>query len=291
VTPAAHFYVVSKNIIDPTVDAATWHLRVVGMVDRPLDLRYADLLALPAQRRYQTLECISNEVGGTLMSNGHWTGVQLGDLLRRAGIQPGATVVNFTSVDGYTENMPIDKALLPETLLAYQLNDAPLAPKHGFPARILGTGTYGMKNPKWLTEIAVGRSAAPGFWEQQGWDAAAIVKTTSRIDQPGDGSTMSGPSVIAGLAFAGDRGIQRVEVSTDGGATWEAARLIPPLGPSTWVFWQYTWSPAQDGPYQLVVRATDGQGQLQTSIATDTYPDGATGYDQIRVGVQAQAAA
>lgn len=286
VTPPDQFYVVSKNLVDPVVDVASWTLTIDGQVTHPLTLSYADVLALPAVETYRTLECISNEVGGDLISNGQWTGTPLGNLLQKAGLSPRADLVHFTSVDGYTENMPLDKALDPSTLLVYKLDGQPLTPKHGFPLRVLGTGTYGMKNPKWLTRIQVALSAPPGFWETQGWNADAIVQTMSRIDTPRNGARVRlGTIGVAGVAFAGARGISKVEVSTDGGSTWAAAELQPPLGPSTWILWKYRWKPAQPGQFTLVVRATDGTGQLQKKELTDTFPNGATGYHQITVQV------
>lgn len=287
-TPVGDFYIVSKNIVDPDVSLTSWRLKIVGLVDRPLDLSYNDLLALPARRVYRTLECISNEVGGDLISNALWTGVEFGELLRRASLRDGAQVLHFTSADGYTENMSIAQALLPSTLLAYRMNDAPLTRKHGFPLRVLGSGTFGMKNPKWITQIEVARSGAPGFWEQQGWDAGAVIPTTSRIDVPFDRATVRGKRVeVAGLAFAGDRGIRRVEISTDNGATWEAAQLFPSLGDNTWVFWHHLWSPARVGVHVLAVRATDGLGNVQTAARRGTFPAGATGYHKIEVNVVA----
>jgi DMSO/TMAO reductase YedYZ molybdopterin-dependent catalytic subunit len=288
VTPVDHFYIVSKNLVDPVVDPDTWHLTVDGLVDRALDLRYADVLALPARQAYQTLECISNDVGGDLISNGLWTGVPLVDVLRRAGVRPGATVVHFTCVDGYTENMSLAKALSPTTLLAYQLNRQPLPSQHGFPLRVLGTDTYGMKNSKWLTRLTIARSASPGFWEQQGWSDAAIVRTMSKIVSPKDGAVLrQGTIDVGGIAFAGARGIRRVEISADGGRNWVETKLLPALGPNTWVFWEYAWQPARPGDYTLLVRATDGSGRLQQSERTDPFPDGATGYHQVTLRITA----
>lgn len=288
VTPADRFYVVSKNLIDPVVDANSWHLSVGGLVTHPFSLGYSDILAMPSKETYRTLECISNEVGGDLISNGQWIGVSLADLLTKAEVSNGATTVHFTSVDGYTDTMSLEKALDPSTLLVYKLNGQPLPSKHGFPLRVLGTGTYGMKNPKWLTQIDLIKAVTPGFWESQGWSPSAIVQTMTRIDAPSSGSTIQGPIVpIAGIAFAGDRGIQRVEVSTDGGKSWNAAQSRTPLGPNTWSFWTYSWQSPKPGNYNVVARAVDGTGQVQTMRETDTYPDGATGYESIDVRVSA----
>lgn len=284
VTPISDFYEVSKNLVDPVVSAKSWHLTVDGLVDHPLSLTYEQILAQPSVVAYRTLECISNPVGGNLISNGRWRGTRMADLLNQAKIQSGADVVNFTGVDGYTESMPLAKALDPTTLLAYHLDDQPLPAKHGFPLRVLGTGTYGMKNPKWLRRMEVAKTASTGFWVQQGWSKTAIVQTMSEFTEPPQGHQAKvGPVAVKGVAFSGARGIRQVEVSTDSGKTWQAAHLESSLGRFTWVIWDFPWHPTKPGNYSLVVRATDGTGQVQTSRTMDTFPDGATGYDQINV--------
>jgi hypothetical protein len=285
VTSPKDFYLVSKNLLDPEIDANSWRLQVNGLVDHPLTLRYADVLALPAEDYYQTLECISNEVGGPLMSNGRWTGVRLSEVLRRAGVQAPARQLHFTCADGYSENMTLAQAMLPTTFLVYKLGGQPLPTKHGYPLRVLTAGTYGMKNPKWLTGIEAVATGAVGFWEQQGWNPDAPVQTMSRIDSPQAGTVSAGSVAIGGVAFAGDRGIQRVELSLDGGQTWQATDLLPPLSPLTWVFWR-TAATLQPGVTDLVVRATDGTGRLQTDQQTDTFPSGASGYHRIRLQVR-----
>jgi len=288
VTPVAQFYVVSKNLVDPEVDASKWKLTIDGMVSQPLTLGQSDLYQLPPVITNRTLECVSNVVGGNLISNGRWTGVRFADLLQRAGVQPGAMYIQFTAADGYTADLGLAQALDAATLLAYQLDDAPLSFKHGFPLRVLGTGTYGMKNPKWVTRIQLTRSGQPGFWQQQGWDEQGIIQTMSQVYSPMDGTAVRpGPLTISGIAFAGARGVRQVEVSTDGGKTWSAATLMPSLGPSTWTFWQYDWLNPTAGAHVLAVRATDGAGTLQPSRRTDPFPSGATGYHSVRVRVSA----
>jgi DMSO/TMAO reductase YedYZ molybdopterin-dependent catalytic subunit len=283
ITAPDDLYIVSKNLDDPVVDVAGWRLRVTGLVDQPLDLSYDALTALPSVQVIRTLECISNEVGGDLMSTGLWTGLRLGDLLQRAGVQDGATAIVFHSVDGYTETMDLAKALDPSTLLAYELEGQPLPTKHGFPLRVLGTGTYGMKNPKWLNQIDVVTAAQPGFWEQQGWNPDAPVQTMARIDTPTHGETVTAATDIGGVAFAADRGIQRIEVSTDGGSSWSDAELLPSLGPSTWVLWHVPWQPVGTGTTTLVVRAVDGTGQPQSEQRADSFPHGSSGYHSVEV--------
>jgi DMSO/TMAO reductase YedYZ molybdopterin-dependent catalytic subunit len=147
ITAPDDFYVVSKNLADPVVDLAAWRLQVTGLVGQPLVLSYDALATLPSVHVIRTLECISNEVGGNLMSTGRWTGLRLRDLLRRAAIQDAATAIVFHSVDGYTETIALSKALDPSTLLAYQLDGQPLPTKHGFPVRVLGTGSWPSVQP------------------------------------------------------------------------------------------------------------------------------------------------
>lgn len=287
ITPVENFYIVSKNFADPAIDGQSWRLRVAGMVDKPMTLSLVDLRALPATTEYVTLECISNNVGGNLMSTGSFTGVRLSDLVGMASRQPQASWVAFTARDGYTESLSLDMVeASPEILVAYELDGAPLPTRHGFPARVLIPGHYGMKGPKWLDRIELGTQEARGYWEQQGWDHNALVKTTSRIDAPRDGDILKLGSIdIAGVAFAGKRSISKVEYTFDGGATWNVCQLDKPLSNLTWVLWHATWTPGGEGAYRLMVRAADGEGVTQSSGSAPSYPSGASGYHTIQVSV------
>ena len=287
ITPVADFYVVSKNFVDPVVDGGTWQLRVGGMVTSPTSLTLDRLRSLPATTEYVTLECISNDVGGPQISTGSFTGVRLTDLLQMVSPQPGATWVAFKARDGYTESLALSTLRdYPETLVAYDLNGAPLPASHGFPARIVLPGHYGMKGPKWLDGIDLVTQETRGYWEQQGWDHNALVRTNSRIDTPRDSEIVHlGPVDVAGVAFAGTRGIKSVELSTDDGSTWNEATLDAPLSALTWVLWRVRWTPSREGAYTLVVRATDGTGRVQTSNVAPSYPSGAAGYHTIGVNV------
>ena len=287
-TPVENFYVVSKNFSDPVVTHESWILTVGGLVNNPLHLSLADLRALPSVTEYVTLECISNNVGGALMSTGQFTGVRLHDLVRMADPQSGATYARFKARDGYTESLPLSLiAGHPEILVAYALDDAPLPTSHGFPARILVPGHYGMKGPKWLDSIDLASHDDGGYWESEGWDRSAVVKTTARFDIPKDGAIAKAGEAVTlfGVAFAGARGISKVEYSTDGGRNWAAADLRAPLSSLTWVLWDAIWTPRQEGAYKLQVRAVDGIGVSQEPTSSASYPNGASGYHTIRVDV------
>src|SRR5712691_3724230 len=281
ITPVENFYVVSKNFSDPVVSEQGWSLKVGGLVDNPLHLSMADLSALPSVTEYVTLECISNNVGGSLMSTGQFTGVRLHDLVSMAVPQSNATHARFKARDGYTESLPLSLiSSQPEILVAYALDGAPLPTGHGFPARMLIPGHYGMKGPKWLDSI----EAAPQV-ENQGWNRDAVVKTMSRIDVPADGAILRAAVAVAGVAFAGARGVGRVEVSIDGGRSWADADLKTPLSTLTWTLWTYSWTGAAEGQHTLQVRATDLAGAVQTADNRPSYPDGSSGYHTIRVNV------
>lgn len=286
-TPPGNFYVVSKNFQDPAISASGWALKVSGAAGAPYRLSLDELRALPSTTQAMTLECISNNVGGDLISTGLFTGVPLRDLLRRADPRPEAAAVNFRARDGFTESLPLSLVLgAPEILVAHALDGAPLAVGHGFPARVLIPGHYGMKGPKWLDEIALAATEQGGYWEQQGWDRQAVVKTMARIDSPREGDTLrASAATVSGVAFAGTRGIAAVEVSVDGGSSWAPAELKPPLGPLTWTLWSFPWAPRVEGAYLLKARARDGSGELQAAQAAPSFPSGSSGYHAVHVNV------
>jgi DMSO/TMAO reductase YedYZ molybdopterin-dependent catalytic subunit len=278
-------YVVDTALIKPAVDTATWKLEVAGHVERPFSIGYEELLDMEAVERPHTLECISNEIGGDLTSTALWSGVPMKDLLDRAGVKAGAYDAVLTSVDGYTDSIRIAKALDPDTLVAYLMNGYTVPQEHGFPARALIPGIYGMKNVKWLAKIEVVPFDFQGYWQERGWSDVATYNTHVRIDTPASGARLSGAAVtVAGIAFAGQRGIARVEVSGDGGATWSDAVLEPAVGRHTWRRWRFDWSPSS-GKHRLVARATDGDGTVQTSVARPPFPSGSTGLHTLDVTI------
>jgi DMSO/TMAO reductase YedYZ molybdopterin-dependent catalytic subunit len=287
ITPNDEFYCVTKNLIDPRVDASLWRLRVIGMVERPAALTYGDLRALPQSRQLQTLECISNRVGAGLMSNAEWTGVPLRSLIEAARPDPAARRVAMHAADGYVHTVSLDKALEPTTIVAYLMNGQALPDRHGYPARVLVPGTYGEVSVKWVNAIELTDEPVEGYYERQGW-RPYLVQTTSRFDRPMTGQSIAladTPTVpIGGVAFAGDRGISAVEWS-DGGRTWRSARITYAPTKLTWALWDATWTPPRTGTFMLVVRATDGEGHVQPSTEHGAVPAGASGWHRVRVTV------
>ena len=277
------FYVVDTSLVKPDIDPTTWRLAVNGLVQRPQSISYAALKRMPAVERYQTLECISNRVGGHLMSTAKWVGVPLREILDRAGVSSKAVEVVFRASGGYSDSLSIDQAMDPSTLIAIGMNGRELPRAHGFPARLLSVGTYGMRNPKWLTSIEAVDKPYQGYWEQRGWTKQAMVQTESRFDVPSNQAVVGRAVTLAGVAFAADRGISRVEVSADNGRTWNRAQLKTPLGKYTWRLWRYAWTPARSGKILVGVRAVDGDGGLQSARFLEPYPSGSSGYDIIEV--------
>ncbi|MDP9315184.1 MAG: molybdopterin-dependent oxidoreductase [Chloroflexota bacterium] len=289
ITKQEFLYVISSSTRDPIVDQQQWRLTVGGAVKSPFSLTYDELLALPRHDQTSTMECISNEVGNYLIGNCNWNGVLLRDLLIRAGVEDGVSDIVFRAADGYSESLPVTDALDAQTLIAYGIDGAALELKHGFPARIRIAGKYGVKNVKWLTSIEAVNNDYKGYWQQRGWTDEATIFTTSVFDTANpytsDGKLMSdnGRVALGGIAFAGKRGIRKVEVQIDG-ADWAEARLKEASSDITWRLWRYDWS-ATPGKHTLVVRATDGNGEVQTAKVQDTHPDGATGHHTIAVEV------
>ena len=280
ITTTKDFYVISKNgLDDPAVSPASWRLQVAGQ--RPYAIGYGELRTLDAISGPRTLECISNIVGGSLISTAVFKGVPLRDLLERAGIPAGTREIRFSSADGYTESIPLEVATDPTTIVAYLMNDGPLPKEHGFPARVLMSGRFGVKNPKWLTKIEPVAQPYSGYWPQRGWNKEAFVRTFSRLDLPQERHVVPAGrpfQIIRGVAFAGSRGISKVEISFDGGKAWADTTLRKVLPKDNWMPFTHTWPEPTAGTHDVVVRATDGDGVLQDPAERDSFPDGATGY-------------
>jgi DMSO/TMAO reductase YedYZ molybdopterin-dependent catalytic subunit len=294
VTPNDKFYRIDTNLIVPSVDANTWRLNVRGLVrNGPLQFTYDELKTIPSTSEYATLECISNKIDGDLISTAYWKGVPLKTILEKAQVLPEAIYIVFRCSDGYDVGISLDRGLMDGTILAYEMNGVPLPTEHGFPVRAIVPGLYGMMNAKWITDIELVDTVYEGFWQRRGWANNARYQTHSKIVFPGDAlrnrfeelstnaPTVRSKSPIAGVAFAGDRGISKVEVSTDGGNTWQSASIKDPLSSNSWVLWALDWIPQNKGKYNIVVRATDKAGNMQTAEIRDTFPNGATGYHSV----------
>jgi DMSO/TMAO reductase YedYZ molybdopterin-dependent catalytic subunit len=292
ITPNDLFYCVTKNVIDPKVNIDVWHLEIGGLVQNAATWRFQDLVGFKPTTQETTLMCISNGLDAGLISNAVWKGLPLRDLLDQAGVMSGAKRVRLHGVDNYTDTIPLEKAMEPTTLLAYEMNGVPLPDRHGYPLRVIVPGYFGEKNVKWVTRVEVTDENAKGFYEAQGWGPDFIVPIRSRIDVPDDWvfvslSKLNAPIEVKGIAFGGDRGISRVELSFDDGQTWSDAEIYYSGGNLAWSLWKAHWTPATPGDYPLLVRATDGEGDVQ-ELEEDRGPfSGTSGLHRINVRVTA----
>ncbi len=286
-TPVPEHYRIDINTIPPDIDIEDWRLEIRGLVQEPLDLSLEQLQTdYPPQEEFVTLSCISNPVGGPLISTTLWTGARLSQVLETAGVLPEAKFVHITSEDGFHETAALDVIRNdPRIMLTYSFDRQPLPQGHGSPLRVYIPNHYGMKQPKWIVGIELTADFQPGYWVERGWSREAIVNATSVIDTVyADGleRKYGSPVVpVGGIAYAGDRGISEVVVRMDDGP-WEQAELREPLSGLTWVIWRYSW-PFQPGQHTLYVRCRDGEGNWQVAESSDTYPDGATGLHAFRI--------
>jgi DMSO/TMAO reductase YedYZ molybdopterin-dependent catalytic subunit len=293
ITPNDLFYCVTKNVIDPRVNVDLWHLEVNGLVQNPRTYRFQDLKLLNQVEQETTLMCISNGLDAGLMSNAVWKGITLRDLIDPAAPLAEAQRVRLYGVDNYTDTIPIEKALEPTTMLAWAMNGVDLPDRHGYPLRAIVPGYFGEKHVKWLTRIELTNANAKGFYENQGWGPDFMTPTRSRIDVPDHESRFSlgqlsdAPIEVKGIAFGGDRGISRVEISDDDGETWTDAKIIYPGTKLTWALWSHDWQPDTADDYTLVVRATDGEGEVQEFEGDRSPFSGVTGFHKIVVYVTA----
>jgi DMSO/TMAO reductase YedYZ molybdopterin-dependent catalytic subunit len=280
VTPNADFYRIDINTLPPTIDAASWELKVSGLFDRPRTLMLSDLTAYPAVTQPITISCISNPIGGSLIGASYWTGVPFLTVLQDLGLSDQAQEIAIKSVDGFYESVVMEDMMDSRTLLVYGMNGVPLPIEHGFPLRIYIPNHYGMKQPKWITSIEAIDHKGAGYWVDRGWSATAIPRIISIIDTVATDTITDDHVPVGGIAWAGDRGIQKVEVQVDDGEWAEADLRVPPLSPLTWAQWRYNW-PMTGGRHTFRVRATDGAGALQIGKSGPAHPDGATGYHSV----------
>ena len=288
ITPNADFYRIDTALQVPAIDQSTWRLRITGMVEEEIEISFDDLLALPLQENRVTLSCVSNEVGGNLIGNALWLGYPIRELLARAKPTAGADMVLSTSQDGFTASTPLEVLTDPGTdaLLAVGMNGEPLPLEHGFPVRMVVPGLYGyVSATKWVTELKVTTFASDeGYWTSRGWTAKGPIKISSRVDTPRSGYGVdAGTVAVAGVAWAPHTGISAVDVRIDGG-DWQPATLAPVATVDTWLQWSYAWE-ATSGSHEITVRATDMNGEVQTTTEAPPAPDGSSGLHTITAQV------
>lgn len=288
ITSNADFYRIDTALNVPQIARSDWKLRIHGMVDREITFGFDDLKDFELIERAVTLTCVSNPVGGELISNAMWTGYRIRDLLARSGVQADADMVLSTSVDGFTIGTPVE-ALTDgrDAMLAIGMNGVPLPVEHGYPARLVVPGLYGFVSAtKWVVDLELTRfDRAEAYWTKLGWSAKAPIKTESRIDVPRSGQRVAAGAVsVGGVAWAQHRGIKAVEVRIDDGP-WQPATLGASYSNDTWRLWTYNWQ-ATPGSHTITVRATDNTGAVQTEQVAAPPPDGASGWPSISIEVK-----
>ena len=288
ITASADFYRVDTALSVPQLSRGDWRLRIHGMVDHETTYSFDDLARFDVLEKVTTLTCVSNPVGGNLISTGIWTGYRVSDLLAAAGVHADADMVLSTSIDGFTAGTPVE-ALTDgrDALLAVTLNGQPLPVEHGYPARLVVPGLYGyVSATKWVVDMELTRfDRAKAYWTRQGWAARAPIKTESRIDVPRGGQRVPmGPVVFGGVAWAQNRGVRSVEVRI-GSGEWQPAELGASYSNETWRLWSFPWQAKSPGKQTITVRATDNTGAVQTADQAAPAPDGATGWHTVAFSV------
>jgi len=284
-TPNIDFFV-RNHFATPKISDEAWQLEIGGLVSKPLKLSYSDLLLMPSVRRTSTLECAGNASGGAGVGTAIWSGLPLGELLQQAGLKPEATTIVFHGADSgegdgvpagthFARAIPLEKAMEPATLLAYEMNGEPLPAEHGFPLRALVAGWYGMDSVKWLTRIEVQEQPFKGYFQDKKYVALGAhgasrpltsIQVNSKFLRPSEGEEIRAKTYRAeGVAWAGERRIARVEVRVGGGA-WQPANLSVSPAVLIWTPWSYEWHVPGSGRYALEVRATDDGGGSQPEV-------------------------
>lgn len=267
------FFTVDINKLDPAVNVDTWSLSVTGEVETERTYDYEAIREMESEHRFITLRCVSDTVNGKAIDNALWTGVPISNVLDPSNPQEEHVLLH--AADGYTVGFSLDE--LEDGFLAYGMNGKILPKAHGFPVRALVPGNWGETNAKWITKIEVTSELENGYWEKQGWIGTGEVHTVAKFHaaEPLD----DGRIELGGHAYAGTRGVSAVEVSIDGGGTWQEAELSEPLpGDDVWRQWRHVYDPP-DGEHKVTVRAVETDGTVQTRRnKQDPYPSGASGW-------------
>jgi DMSO/TMAO reductase YedYZ molybdopterin-dependent catalytic subunit len=297
ITPLEDHYRIDINTLPPVIAAETYSLPFTTRIGSDtadkttlktftLDEIVGNFEAVDA---YITMSCISNRIGGDLIGTTLWTGIPMQTVLADVGVPEGATHLKMYAVDGFDETVALDVIENdPRVMLCYAWEGQPLTAEHGFPLRIHIPNLYGMKQPKWITEFEFLAQDDDGYWVRRGWDKEAVVRATSVIDTVAVESPVANGEQtlipIGGIAWSGDRGIERVEVQVDDGE-WVEAQLRAPVSDRTWTIWRYDW-PFAEGTHTFTVRAIEGDGTAQISAPEGVRPSGATGYHDVRRSVE-----
>lgn len=288
ITGNTDFYRIDTALTVPQLSRTDWQLRIHGMVDREVTFRFEDLERFEVVEKVVTLTCVSNPVGGELISNATWIGYRVRDLLADAGVHDDADMVLSKSIDGWTAGTPVEALTAEDAMLAIGMNGEPLPVVHGYPARLVVPGLYGyVSATKWVVDLELTRfDRAQAYWTRLGWAPRGPIKTESRIDVPRSGADVpAGPVKFGGVAWAQDRGVRDVEVQIDDGE-WQRATLGDSYSGDTWRLWSFDWDAQGEGLHTITVRATDNTGYTQTSEQADVIPDGATGWHSVTFAVR-----
>jgi DMSO/TMAO reductase YedYZ molybdopterin-dependent catalytic subunit len=282
ITPTHDFFSRQYSSITPSVVSSDWRLRIDGMVKDKLTISLDEIHSLPQMEYMRTLECIGNPPGGPLIGNAIWKGVPMRHLIERLDFDGKPTRAKFYAADGYTTAVDMKWILSDNTILAYEMNGHQLSDKLGFPIRVLIPGLYGQKMPKWIDRIEFIDHNYLGFWEEKGWSDVAEVLLKSHISSPRNTEQLHGEVQIAGIAYGGDfKTVTNVEVRYFDGRNWTPwipTRITRSPSPAAWTEWVTSWKPPSEGVYGVEVRATDQNGNFQTSHSVDgdynTFPNG-----------------
>jgi DMSO/TMAO reductase YedYZ molybdopterin-dependent catalytic subunit len=287
-TPTKDFYRVDTALSVPEINVQDWELRVHGLVEEEVRLRFQDLLDAELIESHVSLTCVSNPVGGDLAGNAKWLGMPIREVLKMVRPQAGADMVLSTSIDGFSASTPLE--VLQDgrdAMLAIGMNGEALPLEHGYPVRMVVPGLYGFVSAtKWVVDLEVTRFAdSTAYWTQRGWSERGPIKTMARVEVPRPfAKVAAGRVTIGGAAWAQTRGITKVEVQIDNGP-WTEAELSTEASLITWRQWSFDWD-ATAGPHYIKARATDGAGELQTDRRADPVPDGASGWQSVMVTVE-----
>jgi DMSO/TMAO reductase YedYZ molybdopterin-dependent catalytic subunit len=267
------FYNVDIAEFDPDLSPEEWSLTLTGEVGEDVAVTFEELRDRPTERRFVTLRCVGENLNGKKLDTAVWTGTPIQPLLAEADPEGECGCAMLRAEDDYHVQFPVEA--LEDAFLVWGMNGESLPQSHGHPVRVLVPGHWGETNVKWLSEIELLDEELDGYWEKRGWQGTGPVNTVAKLWS--DTMLDNGNVEVAGHAYAGTRGIDRVEVSTDGGDTWRDAELSEPLpGNDVWRQWRHEFEP--DGTHDVVVRAVDGEGALQTEEVSDSFPSGSTGW-------------